>query len=90
MMFNVGDKVEWTSQAAGTTRVKVGEVLEVVPPWTNPRTRLREPRFWRDHVSYVVRAVALGRKSGRASNYWPRVSALRPASPGGEGGERDG
>jgi hypothetical protein len=78
MTFKVGDRVEWTSQAAGIARTKIGAVIEVVPPNGDPKSKLREMGWSRDHESYVVRAVAQGRTSNaRAATYWPRVSALR-------------
>jgi hypothetical protein len=84
--FKVGDRVTWASQAGGTWRTKTGEVIEVVKRLGLPTSALREPGFWRAEVSYVVRATP-DRPKGRAQNYWPRASALRPAPLDGKGSE---
>lgn len=70
MRFKVGDRVEWTSQAAGVSKTKVGEVEMLIPAGKRPE--MKDVGNIRDHLSYVVRA------NGRA--YWPRVSALRFAT----------
>lgn len=88
MAFKVGDAVEWTSQAGGFARTKRGEVIEVVPPGRDPTTKIRDRGMYRDHESYVVRAVALGRRSGdRRATYWPRASSLRSAARSSGPGE---
>jgi hypothetical protein len=81
--FKVGDIVEWTSQAAGCTRTKRGEVVEVVPAGCQPvpMSKNRNPGNARDHESYLVRVKGAGL-------YWPRVSALR--APSGQEGGRNG
>jgi hypothetical protein len=71
--FQVGDRVKWKSQAAGTWREKEGEVVEVVRAGAQPKTY---EALARDHESYVVRAVAKGRTSQKPALYWPRRSAL--------------
>lgn len=84
-MFKVGDEVEWESQAMGIVRLKRGTVVEVVPEGAFPKNYRVGDGMERRHISYVVRAVALGRSNPkRKSTYWPRVSALRPAGPEGE------
>lgn len=79
--YQVGDRVTWTSQAAGITKPKTGTVVAVVLPKGEPndalkaagvRGRIRHPGYPRDHVTYVVRA------GGRL--YWPRVDYLAAAS----------
>jgi hypothetical protein len=75
MRFKVGDRVRWQSQAAGVLRVKVGQVVEVVPPCREPQSR-GDFGMPRDHESYVVRAIAVGRATKQARCYWPRASAL--------------
>jgi hypothetical protein len=72
MAFKVGDRVEWTSQAAGVTRTKVGVVEHVVAPREDPgpMSKNRVPGMPRDHESYLVRVKGRG-------CYWPRVKALR-------------
>jgi hypothetical protein len=67
-MFNIGDRVEWTSQGGGISRKKVGEIVQIVPALERP-----DIKGWgniRGHESYVVRVKGKGR-------YWPRVSQLR-------------
>lgn len=80
-LFRCGDTVTWRSQAAGIWREKTGQVIAVVPAGSRPndtfqalgmREHMKGAGWQRDHVSYVVRA------GGRL--YWPRVSALTPAS----------
>lgn len=70
-----GDRVQWKSQAAGMHRIKVGEVVEVVPPHTAPSSR-GDSGMPRDHESYIVRAVANGRQTQQPRCYWPRAVAL--------------
>lgn len=75
-MFKVGDTVEWTSQAQGSTTKKRGVVAEVVEKGKRPN-RIRFVALYkssgcglgRDHESYVV---MVGNKP-----YWPRANALR-------------
>lgn len=74
--MKIGDRVEWTSQSAGVTRTKIGEIVDVVPAGTIPQKRSAiNPGFSRNHESYIVRAEAEGRKGTRV--YWPRVSGLK-------------
>jgi hypothetical protein len=73
--LKVGDRVEWTSQAAGIARTKRGVVIWVVKPGERPVIpnfgAVRGAGMPRNEESYVVRA------GGRL--YWPRVSQLRAA-----------
>lgn len=78
MGFKVGDRVVWRSQAAGTWRVKRGEVVEVVPAGHDPQATIPGRGFWRDKESYVVRATP-DRPKARPQLYWPRTSALKAA-----------
>jgi len=50
--FKVGDRVKWTSQAAGSWRKKVGTVVEVLPPGKS--SRLMNGFNRRKVESYVV------------------------------------
>jgi hypothetical protein len=68
--FVLGDKVAWTSQAAGSWRYKMGTVVEVVPPGAYPS--VRGCGMPRDHESYVIKVGS--------RKYWPRVSLLRAPS----------
>lgn len=88
MTFKIGDKVEWTSSAAGTTKTKQGSVIAVLPEGGMPRDviRLEEQRLYkvmvdarslyRNHESYLV-SVPTKSGRGRPRLYWPRVSALK-------------
>jgi hypothetical protein len=74
--FNLGDKVEWTSQAQAFAKTKQGEIVEVVTPGERPNHekfialyRGSGCGFGRRHESYVVR---VGKK-----HYWPVVSLLK-------------
>lgn len=75
-MFKVGDTVEWSSQAWGSTTTKRGVVAEVVKAGCRPNRMMFITLYkhggcglGRDHESYVV---LVGKKP-----YWPRVAALR-------------
>jgi hypothetical protein len=72
--FAPGDRVEWTSQSAGSTRTKFGFVEAVVAAGERPAamSKNRNPGGARDHVSYLVRVR--GKNGGL---YWPRAAALR-------------
>lgn len=77
--FQAGDRVQWTSSAAGTTKTKVGRVIEVVPPQRKPRTPMDIAATWRDHESYVVEVVVARNGRPKRTLYWPRVAALARA-----------
>lgn len=82
MAFTIGDTVEWTSQAAGSTTT----VAAVIP--ANARlfdylTGLQKAYFRgmgygtnRDHESYVVHVRPTTGK-GNGKPYWPRVAKLK-------------
>lgn len=84
--FQIGDKVQWSSQAAGHIKVKEGIVARIVPAGVDPRrmvrgTELEHMSFMfdgtaRNHQSYFV--VVTGVKGGKKL-YWPKVSALKLA-----------
>jgi hypothetical protein len=79
-MFNVGDRVTWTSQAGGVTTTKTGTVVEVVPAGQAPRTKVKSPGQPRGHESYVV-SLEFYDKGGLARKkkgmYWPLVFKLK-------------
>lgn len=75
--FQLGDRVKWKSQAAGTWLEKEGEIVEVVPAGKRPKNVASLPRTF---DSYVVRAVPKGREKEVAAFYWPRPSALELVS----------
>jgi hypothetical protein len=77
-MFQVGDKVRWSSQAGGVTVKKQGSIVEVVPPYTMKRTRPRDRATSRTHESYIVEVAGRTAKS-KAVLYWPVVSLLSRA-----------
>ena len=86
--MQIGDKVTWRSQAAGSTTDKTGEIVVVVPAFKCPHEAMSDklkqkklPRrydgFLRDHESYIV-AVKVGKTDkARPALYWPRVLSLR-------------
>lgn len=82
--FGGGDRVKWSSQAAGSRRHKVGTVVQVVKAGEVPRPAtvgLKDPQAWaspRDHESYLV---AVGNVL-----YWPRVTHLEAAREAAEEG----
>ena len=85
MQFKVGDWVQWTSQAAGITRTKVGEVTHIIPPGQRP-SNVVGCGSGRDHESYVVLAYLKEKLAGvnlsrKRRSYWPAVSGLRVADP---------
>lgn len=77
MLFKVGDRVRWTSQAGGYVKSKEGIVAQVVPAGEYPE-RSRFLHLYksagvgksRDHESYVV---VVGHKP-----YWPLANKLQP------------
>lgn len=81
-MLKVGDAVTWSSQAGGSTKIKVGVIEQVVAPKTYP-DRERFPQLYRgsgvglcrEHVSYVVRVPGKTPKSA-GTLYWPRAASL--------------
>jgi len=80
--FELGDRVTWSSQAAGVTRTKEGTVIEVVPPNRSPKLGSRDGMV-RNHESYTVRAVAIRNSNRRTKVYWPRVGHLEPLNEEG-------
>lgn len=91
MVFKVGDKVMWRSQAGGHWLDKYGEVVEVVPRGTMPTTKLKDPGMPRygirngvEEPSYVVRTVYVMRNGvvKRVSKvYWPYAPGLVLVNP---------
>lgn len=89
MQFQVGDAVNWSSQANGHWSVKRGLITEVVPANTLPQLHvgfysqqfaLHKPRYKlgnggaRNHESYIV--VIPGEDGRQATVYWPIASGL--------------
>ena len=79
--FKEGDEVIWSSQAGGGWKVKVGDVVEVIPAEVNVQKSrfsqfLGAPGLPRKEESYIV---CVGPKPGSRAKpkyYWPRTSAL--------------
>lgn len=92
MVFNVGDAVQWSSQAAGGTTLKAGKILAVVKPGTtgadavktlmdkHVRAGTHRSAYGggagRSHTSYVVEVVVGSPKAKRVL-YWPLASKLQ-------------
>lgn len=88
--YQIGQTVEWSSQANGTRKQKRGVVVAVVPRDRTPRTVIPTspaiPQSYklildtrsgsRNHESYIV-AVPSKSGRGKVQLYWPRTSALR-------------
>jgi len=71
--FQLGDQVQWISQAGGVAKKKVGTVVEVVRAFNGPQTKgIKTSAMYRDHTSYVVEAVT----KRRMKVYWPLVKYL--------------
>lgn len=76
--FAVGDRVQWTSQSAGSCVTKVGTVEKVVRVFEDVQKITQEldgPGSPRPHTSYLVRVPAKTSR-GRGKLYWPVVSKL--------------
>lgn len=79
--FKEGDEVIWSSQANGGWKVKVGDVVEVIPEGKSIlqsrfRHELDAATTPRKEESYIV---CVGPKPGSRAKpkyYWPRTSAL--------------
>ena len=84
MGFQVGNKVQWSSQAAGHIKVKEGIVARIVPVDVVPQNMINGSELEhisrqfdgmaRNHESYLV--VVTGPKGGK-NLYWPRVSSIK-------------
>lgn len=101
--FNIGDRVQWSSQSLGRTRTKSGTIIAVIPPDELPsrfipteyRSRHKSwtPYVTRGHESYVVVGAGVDRRKGEGGGltqtvlYWPRVGTLEPLTININGGE---
>lgn len=79
--FKLGDEVSWSSSANGSTKKKIGDVVEVIPADVSIRTS----KFWgeldastvpRKEESYIVCVGPSPGSKAKPKYYWPRVSAL--------------
>lgn len=89
LIFEVGDKVTWSSQASGSVYTRYGKIVAVVPPGIFPglvfnrlpdreqycKLDMKEGRL-RDQRSYIVVVEQPGNK--KAKPYWPLVTNLLP------------
>ena len=83
--FSLGQMVEWTSQAGGKERTKIGVVVGVLhahmPLRLLPYYETMRINAWsgssRDHKSYIVAEIHPHRKSKFC---WPRVQYLKKAA----------
>ena len=76
----LGSMVEWTSQANGNPRTKIGVVIKVLEPnyppeWLNKEYKTKS-RGKRDHESYLVCVPS----PDGTEFFWPRVKDLKKAS----------
>ena len=80
--FKIGDKVTWSSQAAGSKTIKRGTVIEIVLQGRVPMLRRAEEA--RPDESYVVEVMRYSKKGEelRSIIYWPRAAALRLLTAG--------
>lgn len=76
MPFKFGQKVAWWSSANGSRTKKVGVIVSVVAPKTNPPADIKGAGLPRDHESYVVEVFKDPIKGTGRRYYWPRVSVL--------------
>lgn len=78
--FKLGEMVEWTSQAGGNPRTKIGIVVKIVragyPGELIHEDFRTKSRGKRDHESYVI---CVPSPKG-AEFFWPRVSHLKAAT----------
>jgi hypothetical protein len=81
--FQVRDFVAWTSQAGGFQKLKVGQIVAVVPVRTSAKSCLPNGfdsnsscgyGMSRDHESYLVQV------GNSCRLYWPQVKNLREAT----------
>ena len=81
--FAIGQMVEWTSQAGGNTRTKIGVVMGILPAGASIRTipyfnqmNINTDGFTRKHESYVIAEVHPHRKP---KFFWPYTHQLQKA-----------
>ncbi len=90
-LFQLGDTVEWPSQANGGVKTKRGRIVVIIPASQAPYQVMLaswceiyncaaiDPRMLpRATESYIVKVAQRGKAKPRL--YWPRVSALRRVS----------
>lgn len=87
--FQVGDEVEWSSQAQGSTTTKRGRIVlivqggqragDVIGPFraSHATTAIDERSMDREGESYFVEVGGDGPRGGKPKLYWPLASKLR-------------
>jgi hypothetical protein len=83
MTFTHGQRLKWTSSSNGSTKTKVGKVVEAVQPGKLPSSQhgdygLRSDGLPRDHVSYVMHVNGATQRA-RGQRFWPIASKLKDA-----------
>ncbi|NEG85064.1 hypothetical protein GQQ22_13415 [Pantoea agglomerans] len=78
--FKLGEEVSWSSSANGSTKKKIGNVVDVIPagkPISSSKFKtLSGGGLPRKEESYVVCVDVKPGSRGKPKYYWPRVSAL--------------
>ena len=80
--FKVGDHVTWSSQAAGSWKVKTGTIVEVgtIGQYMKTKSRLATARH-----HHVVRVTTTHSRGTRGALYFPSTSALSLVAPNAAG-----
>lgn len=81
MSVQIGDYVEWESQARGTWSVKRGRVLQFVPPgvdvWRSIPAAVPASRLKGSRVSKIERVLVEVVEGERVLYYTPRASQVK-------------
>jgi hypothetical protein len=83
--LELNSSVEWTSQAQGTAKTKIGRIAQIVEPGELPSRELFPTLFTsagvgsaRKVISYVV---VVGKEGRKGLVYWPLPQKLKRVSP---------
>lgn len=82
--FQVGNLIEWRSQAHGNWRTKIGVVMQVIPAGSPPNRFIDQHKLWkidgpgepRNHESYII---AIPHPDKPTEFFWPKVGVLTKA-----------
>ena len=81
--FKLGDKVAWQSQSQGAWKEKVGTIVAVIPPKTQPNRQQfpslfsgAGPGSGRHKESFIVEVPHPGPRAGKPRIFWPHVGLL--------------
>ena len=82
MKVKLNDEVKWSSSSNGVTKVKIGFIVEVIPPGVNVKKfelgrLLDAPGLPRKEESYIVCVGSRPGSRAKPKYYWPRVNNLR-------------